>query len=392
MTIGEDDVTIISAPRLLVGTRLTGPGAVVVEDGLIVEVIEGRPAPGRRHVALPDGVLSPGLIDLQINGCLGVDFAAATPAEWQAVCAALPAHGVTAFQPTIITGPIPQLVSAIRRFAEVRPKLDGAGAKPVGMHVEGPFISPERPGVHDPRHMCHPTPENLEPLLAEQSTITMITLAPELPEALPAIARLTAAGIRVAIGHSDALAHQVQQAVDAGARMVTHIFNAQRGISHREPGVAGQALVEPRLAVGLIADFHHVAPQICALVLTAAPGRVCLVTDAVAPAGMPPGTYTLGGRPIRLAPGDPLARNFDGTIAGAATFLDQHVRNLIGLGRPAEEVLRAATTTPADVLGRTDLGRLAPGVSADLVWWSDEFTPLQTWVNGQEVYRAPSVI
>jgi N-acetylglucosamine-6-phosphate deacetylase len=213
-------------------------------------------------------------------------------------------------------------------------------------------------------------------------------LAPELPGAIDAIRRLTAAGIVVSVGHSDALGSQVHDAVLAGARMVTHIFNAQRGFSHREPGVSGQALYEPTMTIGLIADFQHVSPEACAITMNAAPGRVALVTDAVAPAGMPPGSYELGGQRISVAPGEPLARNLDGTIAGAAIFLDQAVRNLVGIGRDVAEVLSAASTVPADVLSRHDLGRLAPGTQADVVWWSDDLHPLRTWVAGTEVFRA----
>ncbi len=384
-------VAIISAPRLLVGTTLTGPGALVVEGGVILDVLEGRPAPAADHLALDTGIVSPGLIDVQINGCFGVDFAQATDDEWHNICATLPSFGVTAFQPTFITNPIDALVAALKRFAGVRPKLDaGGGAHPLGVHVEGPFISPERRGVHDVAFMVEPTEANLEPLLANaevREQITMVTLAPELPGAIEAIRRLTAEGIVVSVGHSDALGEQVHEAVVAGARMVTHIFNAQRGFGHREPGVSGQALYESAMTIGLIADFQHVSPEACAIVLNAAPGRVALVTDAVAPAGMPPGVYELGGQQIQVSPGEPLARNLDGTIAGAAIFLDQAVRNLAGIGRNAGEVLAAASTTPADVLDRTDLGRLAAGAHADIVWWSDDLRPLRTWIDGEEVFR-----
>ena len=133
--------------------------------------------------------------------------------------------------------------------------------------------------------------------------------------------------------------------------MVTHIFNAQRGLGHREPGVAGQALADPRLTIGLIADLHHVAAEICKVVMQAARGRVALVTDAVASAGMPPGSYELGGQQIRIAPGEGLARRSDGTIAGSSLSLDAAVRNLVGIGVPLAEVLDAATRVPADVLG-----------------------------------------
>jgi N-acetylglucosamine-6-phosphate deacetylase len=385
-------VAIISAPRLLVEGALIGAGAVVIEGGVIVDVLEGRPKPDADHVALDSGILSPGLIDVQINGCLGVDFVQATDAEWEMISRTLPSFGVTAFQPTFITNPIPSMVAGLRRFAAVRPQLDAAlGAHAVGVHIEGPFISPARRGVHDVQFMLEPNTANLDALLGDPlaaAQITMLTLAPELPGALEAVRRLAAAGIVVAVGHSDALGAQVHEAVVAGASMVTHIFNAQRGFSHREPGVSGQALYEPTMTIGLIADFHHVAREACAITMNAAPGRVALVTDAVAPAGMPAGVYELGGQKIQVLPDENVARNLDGTIAGAAIFLDQAVRNLVGIGRGIADVLSAASTVPADVLHRSDLGRLAAGAHADIVWWSDDLRPLRTWVDGEEVHPA----
>jgi N-acetylglucosamine-6-phosphate deacetylase len=389
-------VAIISAPRLLVEGALIGPGAVVIDGQRIVDVIEGRPAATDDHVALESGILSPGLIDIQINGCFGVDFARANDDEWEMVARALPSVGVTAFQPTYITNPIPALVAGLRRFAAVRNRLDEShGAHALGVHVEGPFLSKLRRGVHDAAFMVEPDAANLDALLADSvatAQITMLTLAPELPGALDAIRRLAALGIVVSVGHSDATGAQVHAAVIAGARMVTHIFNAQRGFDHREPGVSGQALYEPGVTIGLIADFEHVSPEACAIVLNAAAGRVALVTDAVAPAGMPAGTYELGGQQIAISTAAPLARNLDGTVAGSATFLDQGVRNLVGFGRDIAEVLSAATIVPANALHRPDIGRLAPGARADIVWWSDDLQPLGTWVDGTQVYNATAAL
>jgi len=383
-------VAIISAPRLLVEGALIGPGAVVIDEGRIVDVVEGRPPAAIGHLALDNGILSPGLIDLQINGCLGVDFARATDAEWEMVARALPSFGVTAFQPTYITNPIPALVASLLRFAAVHPRLEQAGgAHALGVHLEGPFLSNRRRGVHDAQFMVDPDAANLDALLADPlatAQITMLTIAPELPGALDAVRRLVAAGILVSVGHSDAAGAQVHDAVVAGARMVTHIFNAQRGFDHHEPGVSGQALYEQAMTIGLIADFEHVSPEACAITLNAAAGRVAIVTDAVAPAGMPPGTYELGGQQIAVSSGVPLARNLDGTVAGAATFLDQSVRNLVGFGRDVAEVLCAATTVPAAAIGRPDLGRLAPQARADLVWWTDDLYPARTWINGAQVH------
>jgi N-acetylglucosamine-6-phosphate deacetylase len=378
---------------LLIEGRLTGPGAVLVDDSEIVDVIAGARLPSGDHVALSSGVLTPGLVVLQNNGSYGVDFASATEEEWMAVARALPATGVTAFQPTFITAPLDHLQASLRRMRALAPRmaaLDDA-ARVLGVHLEGPFLSRRQAGVHDVEFMHNPTPSAVDAILREaDALLTMVTLAPELPGALDAVRQFTAAGVLVSLGHSDGTAADVAAAVDAGARMVTHVFNAQRALAHREPGVAGQALADPRLTVGLIADLLHVAEQVCLITMRAASGRVALVTDAVAAAGMPPGTYELGGQRVEVSAGDRLPRRADGTIAGSALFLDRAVRNLIGLGLDPGAVLDAATRVPADVLGRRDLGRLAPGACADLVWWSEDFRPRRTWIAGRPAYSESS--
>jgi N-acetylglucosamine-6-phosphate deacetylase len=189
------------------------------------------------------------------------------------------------------------------------------------------------------------------------------------------------------VGHSDATASQVAAAAGLGARMVTHLFNAQRPLGHREPGVVGQALTDPRLTSGLIADLHHVVGPVCGLAFAAAPGRIALVTDAAAPAGMPPGEYLLGGEPVTLGAGsgEPPVRA-DGTLAGSSLRMDQAVANAVACGISLGDAVAAATRIPADLIGRPDLGRIAPGAAADLVWLSSSLTTRATWVGGQLVY------
>jgi N-acetylglucosamine-6-phosphate deacetylase len=278
------------------------------------------------------------------------------------------------------------LVAGLDRAVAVRHRLaDGPYARLLGVHLEGPFLSSAQPGVHQREHMLHPSDRHLDALLdgePARSIITMLTLAPELPGAVDAVRRLVRAGVRVSMGHTDATAAQVRAATDAGACMVTHVFNAQRGLGHREPGVAGQALADGRLAVGLIADLMHVAAEIVTVVMSAAAGRVALVTDAIAAAGMPPGRYLLGDTLIDV-PDDGLPRNAAGAIAGSTLTLDCAVRNVVKVGVPAAVALEAASRVPADVLGRTDLGRIQPGAFADLAWWSDDLHPLRTWIGGQ---------
>lgn len=377
---------IISAPLVLLDGVLSGPAAVVIDGDRIVDVLSGRPPATGDHLALTEGILSPGLIDLQVNGAFGVDFIAADDASWETVLATLPRTGVTSFQPTFTTAPIDVLVAGLRRAALARAKLTGGPcARLLGVHVEGPFLSPARAGVHPTEHMLHPAPEHLDALLADADAagaITMLTLAPELPGAIDAVRRLVAAGIKVSLGHTDATAAEVRHAADAGACMVTHIFNAQRGMGHREPGVAGQALADSRLTVGLIADLMHVSGEIVAVVMRAAAGRVALVTDAIAAAGMPPGRYELGDIMIDVDE-DGLPRDAAGAIAGSTLTLDCAVRNVVGVGVPPAEALEAASRVPADLLGRGDLGRIRAGALADLVWFSDELHPLRTWVGGR---------
>jgi N-acetylglucosamine-6-phosphate deacetylase len=211
--------------------------------------------------------------------------------------------------------------------------------------------------------------------------LALVTLAPELGGGLEATRRLSERGVVVSIGHSNATAAETEAGAAAGARMVTHLFNAQRGLHHREPGVAGQALVDRRLTLGLIVDLAHVAPQVCQLAFAAAPDRIALVTDATAAAGQAPGRYELGGEVIEVGASGPPRRR-DGTLAGSVLRLDEAVGNAHRLGVDLLAAVEAASRVPADVLGRRDLGRLAPGAIADIVWLDDDLRTRATWIGG----------
>ena len=376
---------VIHAPRVVANSVPLGPACVAVSDGLIVGVVAGETYGGvRPDVVLPSGVLVPGLVDIQINGCFGVDFVAADPAGWAEVSRRLPETGVTSFVPTFITAPVPDLVAALRRTAAL--PADLGGARVLGVHVEGPFLAADRHGAHDPALLRDPSPDAVDALIeAAPGLLRMHTLAPERPGALAAIRRLVEAGVLVSVGHSDATAEQTEAAADAGARLVTHLFNAMRPLHHREPGVVGQGLTDPRLTCGLIADLHHVAAPVCRLAFAAAPGRIVLVTDAVAAAGMPPGTYDLGGQQISV---DPLGlpRRSDGTIAGSGLRLDAAIANVVAAGVDLRSAVDAASRLPADILGRPDLGRIEAGAVADLVWLGDDLTARASWLAGRLAY------
>ncbi|WP_141581199.1 N-acetylglucosamine-6-phosphate deacetylase [Actinomadura sp. WMMA1423] len=382
---------LITADRMILTPaggphRVVSPGYVRVADGVIAEAGEGRPD-GAPDVDLPGGLLAPGLVDLQVNGYFGHDMVDADEAAWHTVVSRLPETGVTAFLPTFITAPVRTQAEALRRTRDLLPGLP-AGARVLGVHLEGPFLSEKRKGAHNAAYITDPVPGDIETLL-ETGLVKLVTLAPERNGALAAIRALTAAGVLVSVGHSDATAAQTAAAADAGARMVTHVFNAQSGVHHRDPGVAVQALIDERLSPGLILDLHHVGPEAATLVLRAAAGRVVLVTDAASAAGMPPGTYDLGGEPITMPEQGPPLRA-DGTIAGSGLRLDEAVGNAVALGIDPALAVDAATRIPADLAGRPDLGRIAPGAAADLVWLGPDHRAHATWVNGQEVFGGGS--
>ncbi|MGN6680102.1 MAG: N-acetylglucosamine-6-phosphate deacetylase, partial [Streptosporangiaceae bacterium] len=315
------------------------------------------------------------------------------PAGWAEVVRRLPETGATAFLPTFITSPIDHMVAALRATAGFAPAMTEpgngpAGARVLGVHLEGPFIAPSRRGAHNPDWIIKPDPEAIGALLtAGAGLIRIVTLAPEVEGAIAAIEQLTAAGVIVSVGHSDATAGQVAAAATAGARLVTHLFNAQRPIHHREPGVVGQALTDGRLASGLIADLHHVAGPVAGLAFRAAPERIFLVTDAAASAGMSRGRYVLGGEPINVtgADGTPPVRA-DGTLAGSALRMDAAIANMVAVGIGLPDAVAAATRIPADLIGRPDLGRIEVTAAADLTWLNDDLRTAATWVAGDQLY------
>jgi len=406
------------APRTLLDDRLVSDAWVALAGGRVVEVGVGRPpAAPTRH--LDEGVLAPGLVDAQVNGAFGIDLVDADDAAWDQVRAELARTGVTAFVPTFITAPVPVLTAALQRArgragvpdrgaelggaspvggvagraaaagrAGTRPQAPAPGARVLGIHVEGPFLAAARRGAHNPLHLADPSPEVVATLLdAGGDALLYVTLAPERDGSLDAIRQLVDAGVRVAIGHSDADDAQAIAAVDAGASLVTHLYNAQRPLGHRDPGVVGVALSDPRLTCGLIVDLEHVAPTAVRLAFAAAAGRIMLVSDAIAALGMPPGTYALGGQPTEVRVGAAPVRS-DGTLAGSALRLDAAVANTIACGIDPAIALTAATRVPADALGAPDLGRLAAGAAADLVWLDEDWSTRASWVAGGVVAGA----
>jgi len=339
-------------------------GDVAVEDGLISAV--GVAGPGH-------GIAAPGFVDLQANGFAGVDFAAADAAGYERAADAMLETGVTSFQPTFITAHEAELVAALREVP--------ADPRILGVHLEGPFLSPARLGAHPAEARRDPDPALLERLL-EAGPVSYMTLAPELPGALELVERLRARGIVVSCGHSDADAAAAHAAFDRGVLTVTHLFNAMRPLGHRDPGIVGAALARDDVVVQLIVDGVHLAPETVLLVRRAAAGRLALVTDAIAAAGIGDGRYRLGG--VDVAVQDGVARREDGVLAGSVLTMLGAVRNLHRLGAPLVEAVNAATLVPARVLGRDDIGVIRPSARADVVVLDDRLELSRVLLSGRE--------
>jgi N-acetylmuramic acid 6-phosphate etherase/N-acetylglucosamine-6-phosphate deacetylase len=363
---------IISAPRLFLDGGFSGPGGVRIENDRIVEVLAGAVA---SDVALKDGFLAPGLIDLHNNGAFGVDCATATPADWEFFIDGLAARGVTSVLPTVITAPVAEMVDAAKRVAGAMARHPGI----LGVHLEGPFLSPEKPGAHRPDWLAVPDAGAVAALVAAPG-VRVVTLAPEIPGGLAVIRQFVAAGVTVALGHTNAKADDMLAGVAAGARVVTHVFTAQSGLHQRAPGAVGVALTDEALHPCIIVDGVHVEPMVLKLAFAACP-RLIAVTDSICIAGLPEGAErNFGGMPARVVGG--VGRRPDGTIAGAVITLDEGVRRLIAAGIAPAVAFAAATCRPADALGLSDRGRIVPGARADLVWWGDDFSVRQVWVAG----------
>jgi N-acetylglucosamine-6-phosphate deacetylase len=368
--------------------RVIQRGVVTIVGDKIAAVGEAASPPGASDAEVIDATglhVIPGLIDLHIHGLSGFDVMQGQIAE---MAARLPRHGATAFLPTTIAAPLERLTELLEEMAAIiaaRPP----GARILGLHLEGPYLSPQQSGMMD-AYLLRPFRWNEFERLSEasQGQVKMMTLAPEEGEALNAIPRLIEQGIVPSIGHSDATFQQVAEAVRLGLSHATHTYNAMRGFHHREPGVLGAVWYFDQITAQVIADGVHVHPAALALLLQLkGPERVALVSDATPIAGLLPGEYTWGGKQVVFDGRACLGLN--GRLAGSAAPLDVGLRTLVEqVGLPLETALMTATAVPARVLG-LNKGALTPGRDADIVLLDEALRPQLTMVEGQVVYGQP---
>lgn len=369
---------ILAGCSLVLPTQILPEGWVELDRDRIVALGSGAP-PRPADTLLPGGYLAPGFVDIHSHGGGGATAVGADPDAISRFAAAHRAHGTTTIVASLVSAHHDSLAHDVRALAELTD--DGVIA---GTHLEGPWIATEYKGAHDPATLRDPDPAEVDRLLGiGRGTIRMVTLAPERPHALTAVERFVEAGAIVALGHTNATYAHTRAAIDAGATCSTHLFNAMRPVSHREPGPIVALTQDERVVNELILDGVHVHPAAAAFAARAAQGRVVLVTDAMSAAGSEDGEYLLGDLPVLVVDG--VARLVEGgAIAGSTLTLDAALRFAVHeVGMGMVQAFAAATTTPARMLGLADRGRLAPGLRADLVHLDPTLRVDRVWAGGR---------
>ena len=355
---------VLAGRKVVLRDRVVEPGWVRVEGDRVVALRPGRPPAGLPATLLNTNVVVPGFVDLHVHGGGGGSFDDGDLAEAEAAVAFHRVHGTTSMMASLVAAPPEQLMRTVAALAP----LVTSGVL-LGLHLEGPWLSRRQAGAHDPALLRDPTVQELQSVLAAGGgAVRVVTLAPELRGALEAVRVAAAAGVVVAVGHTDASYDETVQAVLAGARLGTHLFNAMRPLLHREPGPVAALLESPQVTVELIADGVHVHPSVLRLVLRqVGADRVALITDAIAAAGGPDGEYQLGGLDVQVNDGTARLAGSN-TIAGSTLTMDAAFRFAVQrCGASLRQASAMTSSTPAAVLGRDDLGAVAVGRRADLV-------------------------
>jgi N-acetylglucosamine-6-phosphate deacetylase len=387
---------VLCADRLFTPREEIQNPLLFIEDGFISAVSSRaqQEIPSRATVVdlsedVAGAILAPGFVDIHMHGGAGLDVMRASTAELPHLNKFLTTHGVTGYFPTTVAAPLDQTCTALERLADAIAAAhdsgngDAAQARPLGIHLEGPFLSHKRRGVHPPEYLVEPTLAIFDRLWqAARGQVRMMTIAPELPGALEVIAEAARRKVCVSIGHSNAELDAARAGVRAGARHATHTFNAMRPLDHRDPGILAEVLTDNQLTADIIADGIHVAPEVVQIFLKAKGiERSVLITDATAAAGMPDGTYQLG--PIQVEVKDGKC-TMDGKLAGSVLTMDLAVRNVTKFaGWSLQNAVRAATLNPARAAGLPQSGVLAPGAEANLLVLSPFGEVRQTFVRGR---------
>jgi N-acetylglucosamine-6-phosphate deacetylase len=386
--------TNLTADLLWTGSELLDQPILEIEDGRIISIASRGSAPtpsGVKTHDFPGATLSPAFFDVHFHGAAGHDVMEATPEALTAIGCLLARRGTASYLATTVTAPLDATLRAVSGLAKLisKPELvhgPGTIARPIGIHLEGPFLSHAKCGVQPVEHLLAPDIATFDRLYeAGEGHVRLMTLAPDLPGAIELVRHATARGARVSMGHSNAVAAETRAAIDAGAASATHTFNAMRPLDHREPGILGTVLTDDRVYAELICDGIHSDPAMARLWWKAkGETRGILITDAMSATGMPDGEYQLGGFAVQVANGRAMAR---GVLAGSVLTLDRALSNFVKFtGAPVEKALRLLTANPATMTGLSDrTGVLANGQAANLVAVDGAGKLVASFVNGQLV-------
>jgi N-acetylglucosamine-6-phosphate deacetylase len=393
---------VLSASRLYTPQEEIQNPLLFIEDGLISAVSSRDQQEIPKNATLvdlthdvPEAILAPGFVDIHMHGGAGIDVMRAMPAELPHLNKFLTTHGVTGYFPTTVAAPLDQTYEALERLADAIEATQGSHATngdagqalPLGIHLEGPFLSHKRRGVHPPEYLVEPTLAIFDRLWqAARGHVTMMTIAPELPGALEVIAEAARRKVCVSIGHSDAVLEAARAGIQAGARHATHTFNAMRPLDHRDPGILGEVLTDRQISADIVVDGIHVAPEVVQIFLRAMGlERAVLITDATAAAGMPDGTYQLGPIQVEVKDGRcTVAGEPGGKLAGSVLTMDRAVRNVTQFaGWSLQNAVRAATLNATRAAGLAQHGHLAAGAEANIVVLNPDGEVRQTFVRGR---------
>ena len=383
---------LLHAGRALTPTSELTDAGILIRDGVIEEIgpRSGMQLPaGAMEISAQDKTAIPGFVDVHIHGAGGRDVMEGSAEALAGVTRTVARHGTTSIVATTVTASTDDTirgVSGIARYISQQHETDEARAEVLGIHFEGPFISPARRGVHPPEWLQLPSAEMLEKLLhAAAGHAQILTLAPELLGAMPCIDAAHNAGMVVAFGHTDATYEQTRAAIAHGARHAVHVYNAMRPFSHRDSGVIGAVLTSPEVTAELIADGVHVEETAMKILLHAkGPERMILISDGISATGMPDGRYMLGKFEVTMSGG--ICRNAEGRLAGSTLTLDRALRNIVGLGARLPDAVRMLTLNPATLLGiEFKKGALRTGADADIVLLDEGLQLTNVWARGVAV-------
>ncbi len=383
-------VTVLLARQLLTPLERINDAALVIEDGVISALgarADMATSAKARVIDFGDAILTPGLIDIHIHGGAGHDVMDGSDTSLAVLERLLTRHGVTSYCPTTMTAPMNETLASLEKLGAAvnRAKTEAQAdrAQPLGVHLEGPFLSHARPGVHSPVYLQPASAGVFAPMWeAAGGNINMLTIAPELTGALELISEATHRGVRVSMGHTNASLAEAAAGIEAGARHATHTFNAMRRMEHRDPGVLGVILTNDTLTADIIVDGLHVEPEMVDLFVRAKGlDRAVLITDATSATGMPDGVYRLGSFEVQVRDGRCQAH---GKLAGSVLTMDRAISNVMKFARLTfQDSIRLASLNPACTLGIEDRkGRLKPGADADVAVFSAAGQVQRTIVRG----------